>query len=196
MSKSIKGSLILILMLTSSGILLAQSDVRSVTNISFGSYSESRGDDRVDGTMMSIGYKRFFMKQWAYFISLGNGSASGEHENTDRSVQTLKSSRTSCGGGLLWHYLIDTKPGLIPFIGAGISIHNYAYEFDYVGSQIGTTSGTGFGPIIMAGARFEVAKHFVIIPGYQFEQIYLKSEGGGQAALTSSGFLLALVIRF
>ncbi len=196
MPKSIKAALILILLLTDTRISFAQNGIQSVTNISFGGYQETHGDDQVDGSMMSIGYKRFFSEQWAYFVTFSNGSASGEHKNSDESVESLKSSRTSFGGGLQWHYISDEKTGLTPYVGAGVSIHNYAYDFGYVGSQIGTTSGTGYGPIFMAGARVEVAKHFIIIPGYQFEQIYLKSESDQQKAMTSSGFLLALVVRF
>ncbi|MBU2645935.1 hypothetical protein KKI24_14595 [bacterium] len=196
MHEIFKRVIILTLLLSSSEFLYAQNRIQSVTNISFGSYFETHGDDQVNGTMLSIAYKRFFTEQWAYFVSLGNGSASGDHTNPDGSSVTLNSSRTSLSGGLKWHYYFSSKPGVIPYIGAGISIQQYAYDFDYVGSEIGTTTGTGYGPLLMAGVRIDVSRHFLIIPGYQFEQIYIESESGDQKVLTSSGLMLALVIRF
>ncbi len=188
--------LALILIFWCSQTLYAQSKTKSVTNISFGTYAETHGDDQVNGTALSISYKRFFTDQWAYFIGLGNGSATGEHKYADGSSVSIKSSRSSLSGGLKWHYYVDSVPWLIPYVGAGISIQSYAYDFDYVGSEIGSTSGTGYGPLLMTGARIDIGKHFLIIPGYQFEQIYIESETGDQIVLTSSGFILALVIRF
>ncbi len=191
-----KGVLTLILLMTFSPYVFAQNEIQSVTHISFGSYQEAHSVDKVYGTMLSIGHKRFFTSQWAYFMKLGNGSASGEYIGADGSLVALNSSRTSLSGGLLWHYLVDSESSLIPYIGAGISIQSYTYDFDHSDSEIGKTSGTGYGPIMMAGARIVLTRHFTIVPGYQYEQIIIKSESGEMQALTSSGFLLALVMRF
>ena len=191
-----KGALALIVLLSWSTSVFPQNETRSVTNISFGSYQESHGTDQVQGTMLSIGYKRFFTEQWAYFVKLGNGSATGEYTSADGSTVGLKSSRTSLSGGVVWHYIFDDTPNLIPYIGTGISIQRYSYDFDHAASKIGATSGTGYGPLLMAGARIVLNKRFILIPGYQYEQIIIKSESGEQRALTSSGLLLALVMRF
>ncbi len=191
-----KGALTLIILLSWNLSVFAQNQIRSVTNISFGSYQESHGVDQVDGTMLSIGYKRFFTEQWAYFVRLGNGSATGEYKSADGSVIGLKSSRTSLSGGIMWRYISDANQNVIPYVGTGISIQRYSYDFDHADSEIGATSGTGYGPLLTAGARIEVSKRFTIIPGYQYEQIIIKSESGQQRALISSGLLLALVMSF
>ena len=196
MCMTFKGALTLIILLAGSPYLFTQNEIKSVTSISFGSYQESHGTDQVNGTMLSIGHKRFFTKQWAYFAKLGNGSASGEYASAGGTAVVLNSSRTSLSGGLLWHYIVDAKPKLIPYVGAGISIQSYTYDFDHPASEIGKTSGTGYGPIMMAGARIKVTRNFTIIPGYQYEQVIIKSESSKQQALTSSGFLLALVLGF
>jgi opacity protein-like surface antigen len=192
----LKGALTLVFFLFWNSYGFAQNKIQSVTNISFGSYQESHGADQVNGTMLSIGYQHFFTEQWAYFVKLGNGSATGEYVSTDGSLVGLESSRTSLSGGILWRLLFDANPNLIPYIGAGMSIQRYAYDFDHVDSEIGATSGTGYGPVLMTGARIEISKRVTIIPGYQYEQIIIKSESGEQQALISSGLLLALVMRF
>lgn len=188
--------LVLVLITCGSSLATAQQKSGSVTNISFGTYVESHGDDTVNGSMVSIAYKQFFTEQWAYFIGLGSASASGEHEFTDGSSATIDSRRSSLSGGLKWHTYPDSMPWLTPYIGAGLSVQSYSYDYEYAGSEIGKTSGTGYGPLFMAGARMDLARHFLIIPGYRFEQIYIETENGDRVALTSSGFQLALVVRF
>lgn len=176
--------------------LTAQSLPESVTNISFGSYSETHGDDRISGGALSISHKRFFTEKLAYFVGITNASASGTHDNEDGTSVDLQSERTSLQGGLKWHYMTESNPWLIPYVGGGLSLHSYSYDFEYENSEIGSTSGTGYGPLLMFGARMDIAKHFLIIPGYQYEQIYIESEAGEEIVLTSAGFMLALVIRF
>ena len=77
-----------------------------------------------------------------------------------------------------------------------MSLQNYSYRFEYADSEIGETSGIGYGPIADIGIRIDIGRHFLIIPGYQFETIFISSESGDAVSVTSSGLSLALVIRF
>lgn len=169
---------------------------KTITNISFGSYIDTHGDDQTSGSMLSIALKHFVTDEWAYFIRLGNGSASGTHEFADGTSTDIKSSRSFLSGGPIWQYNSESVEWLQPYVGVGLSYQSYEYDYEYAGSEIGSTSGTGYGPLFMTGVRMDIASHFLIIPGYQFEQIYIKSESGAEQVITSSGFMLALVIRF
>lgn len=195
MHKLIWNTLLFFIMLCSSQTLYGKTK-KSTTILSFGGYSEVTADDQVNGTSLSISHKRFFTDHWAWFLQLGSGSATGTHEIDDDTSTTIKSSRSSLSGGLKWHYETETMEWLTPYLGGGLSIQSYSYDFEYSGSEIGSTEGTGYGPLFMAGVRLDVASHFLIIPSYQWEQIYIKSESGKTATVTSSGFVLALMIRF
>ncbi len=186
---------ILILLLVTIQPACAEKNTKGLTTVSFGNYIEHHGDDDVSGATLSISHKQFLTEAWACFIQIGNGTASGEHANSDGSTSTINSSRTSLSSGFSWHYVTKNKL-VIPYIGFGLSIHRYRYDFEYTDSEIGQASGTGYGPLFTAGARIAIASHLLVIPGYRFEQIYLTAENGEQKTVTSSGLMLALLIRF
>jgi len=187
--------LILIFLLLAIQPACAERKTQRLTTVSFGNYIEHHGDDDASGTTLSISHKQFLTEAWAYFIQIGNGTASGEHANPDGSTVTINSSRTSLSSGLNWHYVTKNKL-VTPYIGIGLSIHRYHYDFEYTDSEIGQVSGTGYGPLLNAGARISITSHLMVIPGYRFEQIYIVAENGEQEAVTSSGLMLALLIHF
>jgi len=169
---------------------------KNITNVSFGSYIETHGGDHTSGTMLSIAVKHFVSDAWAYFVRLGNGHASGSHEFGDGTAAEIKSSRSFVSGGPIWHYPLESAKWLQPYVGFALSVQSYRYDYKYSGSEIGSTSGTGYGPLFLAGVRMDIASHFLIIPGYEFEQIHIESENGENQIVSSSGIILALVIRF
>ncbi|MCP4749282.1 MAG: outer membrane beta-barrel protein [Proteobacteria bacterium] len=189
-------SFCLVLAISLSSPVLAQKSGKTIANISFGDYQASDGQDTVSGSQLSLGILNYLSDEWAFFIRISNGSATGEHGNPDGSTTSLSSSMTSLGGGLQWSYDLETKPELTPFIGAGLSLKDYVYDFDYSDSDTGKTSGLGYGPLLLFGMKINVAKHFIVIPGYHFDQTYIESETGGKRTITSSGLSLALVLRF
>jgi hypothetical protein len=186
---------ILILLLVTIQPACAEKNTQGMTTFSFGNYIEHHGDDYVNGVTLSISHKQFLTEAWAYFIQIGNGTASGEHANPDGSTVTINSNRTSLSSGLNWHYMTKNKL-VTPYIGFGLSIHRYHYDFEYTDSEIGQASGTGYGPLLTAGARISIASHLLVIPGYRFEQIYIAAETGEQKTVTFSGLMLALLFHF
>lgn len=186
----------LLMIIIFSATLSALPRVKSITNISFGDYQASDGKDTIQGAQLAIGLTVYFSEQWAYFMKISDGSAKGEHENPDGSTTILKSSKTDLSGGLQLSYYMETDPELTPYVGVGVTLESYNFDFDYMESEIGKSSGLGYGPLVMLGVKVDLAKHFLIIPSYQFDQIYIKSENGNQRTIVSSGFSLALVIRF
>ncbi len=170
-----------------------------ISHISFGGYQATDGQDTVDGSQLSIGLYTYFTDQWSFFFHLSDGSATGRH--TENSVSTdLSASMTTLSGGFQWSYDIsinsDGKPDFVPYIGAGMSLQNYSYDFNYSGSKTGKVSGTGYGPLFLIGLKINLADFLVVIPGFHYDQIYIETEQGNQSSVTSSGYSLALVLRF
>jgi opacity protein-like surface antigen len=130
---------------------------------------------------------------------LASGSADGQHTKNSTTYD-LSASTTTLTGGIQWSYDLDINSDhdddLTPYLGTGISIQNYNYEFEYEGSEVGRTSGTGYGPFVTAGLKITLSSNIVLIPGYHYDQIYIKAEDKTDHTFTSSGFSLALVARF
>ncbi len=195
----IKSSLLTVFALFISLSLLADKKGQSIMSLSFGSYQASDGTDTVSGSRLSIAYLRYFMDHWAYFGALGSGSATGEHEENGTTSE-LSASTVTLSGGIQWSYGLDLNSDreeeLMPYVGAGLSVQNYSYDYDYDGSEVGTTSGTGWGPLFRLGVKISVSSRFVIIPGYSYNQVTIQTEDGADHTITSSGVSLALVARF
>lgn len=177
----------------------AEKKGNSVTSVSFGSYQETDGEDTITGSQLAIAYLKYFTDQWAYFVRLSNGSASGTHTEGEESTE-ISSSSTALTGGLQWSYAInlndDQTNELVPYVGGGISVQRYRYEFDYEGTEIGKTSGTGYGPLFMVGLKINISNNFIIIPGYSYQQTTIETESGESRSMVSSGTSIALVARF
>jgi outer membrane protein W len=169
---------------------------KSVTNISFGSYQEDDGTDSVRGSQWSIGFTSFWSDRWAYVVGWNNGAASGEHTLSDGTFVAISSQKTTLSGGLQWHYENDRVPALTPYVGVGVAVRQYRYDYQYPGSQTGVTSGTGWGPLFQAGMKIMLARSFIVIPGFQYESVTIETESGSERTVVSSGMLVALVFRF
>ncbi len=193
------------LLLLTGLILICQSPAfseekfQSVTSISYGAYQTTDGDNTLNGTQLAVSYMSHFTKQWSYFIRLSNGSASGTHSENGESYD-LKSTNSTLTGGIRWSYDFDINSDndadLSPFIGTGLSVQRYEYDFEYPNSEVGKTSGTGYGPFASLGIKIAISSNIVIIPGYHYEQITIKTEDEEDRAFTSSGTSLAFVARF
>ncbi len=171
----------------------------ATTSISYGAYQTTDGENTLNGSQLAISFMSHFAEQWSYFIRLGNGSANGTHTENGTSYD-LKSNTTTLTGGIHWSYELDlnsdNQEDLTPYIGTGISAQKYEYDFEYPDSKVGKTSGTGYGPFITLGLKVSLSTNIVLIPGYHYEQINIKTEDGSDRSFTSSGISLAFVARF
>lgn len=187
------------LILTFHSQVFSEETYRSVTSISYGAYQKTDGDDTLSGSQLAVSYMSRFSEQWSYFLRLSNGSASGTHTENGESYD-LKSSNSTLTGGVRWSYDFDVNSDndtdLSPYVGAGLSVQKYEYDFEYPGSEVGKTSGTGYGPFVSLGLKIAISANIVIVPGYHYEQITIKTEDGEDRAFTSSGTSLAFVARF
>ena len=191
-----KQSVFLLLFLILPIMAMSQDENSTVTHIAFGDFQASDGVDIVTGSQFSIGVQIFFSDHWANFYRLTDGRAEGLHEFANGNTTQLSAKTTTLSGGIQYRYKIEMDPELTPYVGAGISLQNYRYDFNYTDSEIGKTSGIGYGPLITFGIRIDIAKHVLIIPSYQFENIIIQAENGDSKNITTSGLSLALVLRF
>ena len=167
-----------------------------MTNLAFGNFQARSGIDTVHGDQFSIGLHVYYWENWAVFFRITDGRATGEYESPDGSATEISATTTTMSSGLQYRYELNLDPELTPYFGGGISLQNYSYVYEYPGSKIGESSGIGYGPLLNFGMRVDIAQHLLIIPSYQFETIYIKTESGAQTDINSSGLSLALVIRF
>lgn len=191
----IKFTLILFLVGTN-GMVVNAANKNASTHISYGQYTTTDGDDTVAGSRLSISYIKPFTDLLSYYIKLSNGSATGTHTNDDGTKTDIKSSHTNLGSGLQIDFDLTENNRYILFLGSGLILQSYQYDFDYPNSETGKTSGTGYGYNAFVGFKFRVAENIIIIPSYNYEQVIIKSEDGNSRNTTTAGTSLALAVAF
>jgi outer membrane protein W len=171
----------------------------SITSISYGGYQTTDGEDTLNGSKLAVSFTSYFAEQWSYFIRLSKGNATGTRSENSNTYE-LKADTTTLTGGIRWSYDFDinsdNQDELSPYIGTGLSVQKYEYDFDYQGSEVGKTSGTGYGPFVNLGLKIAISSNIVIVPGYHYERIAIKTEEGLDRSFSSSGLSLAFVARF
>ncbi len=169
---------------------------KTVAHLSFGSYAQEADDVSLTGSDFSIGAKIYSHPNFAYFASLGSGQSTGLWTSeTSTGATEVSENHAEVVGGVEVRTKVVEKPSVTPFIGLGLKVQSYSYEFDYAGSNIGTTSGVGIGPIANLGMRLGFGRNFTIIPNYYFSTMTIKGENSDYT-VTSSGLQVALVAGF
>jgi len=170
---------------------------KGIVHLGFGSYSITTEEAAVYGSQTNLGFKYLFHENYAWFTSLGLGSAQGTWESANGfDTQEITESHAEGVLGFEVRANLSDEQELEPFFGLGVVGQAYEYDFAYSGSTIGTTSGAGAGPHAMLGIRMGIGEHFMIIPEYYYTGISLKTEAGESLYLAQQGFALAFVGRF
>ena len=179
------------------GIVSAASGERgSTTYASFGGHTATDGDDTVTGSRLAIGFVKPISELVSYYIEFENAKASGTHTAGSGTKTDIESSTVALSGGVRLSATVSDEPEIAPFVGGGLIVQSYTYDFDYPDSETGSTSGTGYGPQVYFGVTIRPSKRFVLRPAYHFNQVYIESESGKKRTVTSSGLSLALVLVF
>lgn len=187
---------LLVLLILLNATIVNAGENRASTHISFGQYVTSDGDDTVTGSRLFISFINPITDLLSYYFKIGTGSASGKHTNADNSETVITSSHTNVGSGLQINFDLADENRYLLFLGSGVLLQSYQYDYDYPDSQIGKTSGVGYGYTAYIGIKYRAAKNFIIIPSYNYEQVFIKSEEGKQRTTTTAGTSLALAIAF
>jgi len=136
----------------------------------------------------------------AYELQSGSESVSGSqfssHIDESGDTYTLEATTYTFSTGIKWNWILKKAPFIIPYISGGIALQNYVYEFNAPNSNIGTTSGVGYGPLASLGIRFRVGRNFTLIPEYYYSLLTITSGSGDQVSVTSAGTSLALIFGF
>jgi hypothetical protein len=93
-------------------------------------------------------------------------------------------------------YYFNRAPGslVIPFVGAGLSVLNYDVDYDFPGSQLGKTSGTGAGGYTLAGVELWLSRTITLIAQYTLAAHEVETQDGKRVTLRSGGLGLSVRI--
>ena len=168
----------------------------AVMHLGFGSYAIDAEDVTVTGSDMTVGMKVFYHENYAYFMGYSAGSAQGTWDSYDGATSyDVTQSHMDLSVGMEARFELLASPKIAPFAGGGLKVQQYEYKFDYPGSEIGESSGTGLGPLAHFGVRIGVTRNFTIIPKYYFSVINVKGQEESEGIVTS-GTQVALVASF
>lgn len=170
---------------------------KAVTHLYVGSYAANTDDHHLKGSKLGLGLKYYYDPHWATFFFLSEGSAQETYSPENSTAQyDLYAHSYGFTGGLEWRTQLDREGNIEPFVGIGLNAENYELEFEYPGSEVGTTSGTGYGPLMELGGRFALGRSFTVIPAYEYSAISYKAGSGDSKTLVAAGFSLGLIFRF
>jgi len=93
-------------------------------------------------------------------------------------------------------FFFNRAPGnlLIPFVGAGVSVLNYDVKYEFPGSKLGKTSGSGPGAYALAGIELWLSRSITLIGQYTLAAHQVKTQSGEYMTLRSGGLGLSLRI--
>ena len=199
MRSSVRTLTLVLLLVLTAGAASAQERFRKrlITHLYLGSYSANTDEHHLKGSKVGLGIKYYYDPHWATVFSVSEGSAIQTYQPTGSTAQyDLTAHSYGFTGGMEWRTQLDRAGNIEPFVGAGLNAENYEMEFVYPGSEVGTTSGTGFGPWVEMGGRFRLGDSVTLIPAYEYSSIGYQTEGGETKTLVSAGFSLGLLVMF
>jgi Outer membrane protein beta-barrel domain len=94
--------------------------------------------------------------------------------------------------GLLAFFNRTPSSTVVWFMGGGLSVMNYDFEFP--GTTIGTTSGTAPGAYAMFGAEIRLSREITFIPHFAVQVHSIETQSGATQGLLSGGLVFALRI--
>jgi len=83
---------------------------------------------------------------------------------------------------------------LVPFVGAGVSVLNYDVKYEFPGSKLGKTSGSGPGAYALAGVELWLSRSITFVGQYTVAAHQVKTQDGEYVTLRSGGLGLSLRI--
>ena len=175
---------------------------RGIIQVGFGSYQIDSENVSTQGQSTRLGLKYLFHENYAWNFHLETGQSKGNYKNEGSSTDwDADESHLEVGGTFEMRTQVSEDYEIEPFVGLGLNAQSYQYDITVPGTQTASTSGVGWGPSAVIGARFGIGKNFVIIPQYFFKAISVKSmevgeEEDEQEFISQTGVNLVLVLRF
>jgi outer membrane protein W len=142
-------------------------------------FGGSYGYEFIDDLLWSVGL--------AFSTTDGTATVNDTRYNIYASTTTLQTGPT-------YYFNRTPKSLVIPFIGAGLSVLNYDVRYDFPGSKLGKTSGTGLGGYGQVGVELWLTRSTTLILAYQAAAHDVKTQAGDHLTLRSGGLQLSLRI--
>lgn len=159
-----------------------------------GTTSFAVGGDTTFGTTFGFNYGTEIEDDLLWSTSAAFISTEGE-KVVDGQTFPISTRATIVQTGLLAFFNLGPGSTLLPFVGGGPSLISYDIDHTYPGSQVGRTSGTGFGFFGTTGVEIRLGKRTTLIPQYLFTAHTIETETGNSTTLFSGGLMIAFRIR-
>ncbi len=149
---------------------------------SYGStFGGSFGYEIVDDLLWSVG--------GAFSTTDGTATVNNKRYNIYARTTTLQTGPT-------YYFNRSPRSLVVPFIGAGVSVLNYDVKYEFPGSELGKTSGSGFGGYGLVGLELWLTRSTTFILTYQESGHDVKTQSGDHVWLHQGGLQLSLRIGF
>jgi opacity protein-like surface antigen len=123
-------------------------------------------------------------------------SADGEGVVTDSAgnsqLVNLSGTTAAATTGLLAYLKRDPDSIVNVFVGAGVSL--LSYDFDFTGTEVGKTSGTAPGFFASIGMEINFTDNLTLILDLGIQAYRIKTEAGDSTGLASGGLVFSLRI--
>lgn len=143
------------------------------------------------GTTLGVFYGYEFVEDLQWTAAGSFASTAGE-KTVDEETYEISTFTQQGQTGLRKYFNRERGSNIIPYLGGGLSMLVYEIDYDYPGSEIGKTSGTGPGAYGEAGVQFRLTRSFTIIPQFGAQVHQIETEDGESRSIGSTGFVLTL----
>lgn len=187
----VAGGVLLLAMLW--GVPASASEGDTQTLIFVGTTRFTSDDATSYGTTFggSFGYEIIDDLLWSVGVAFSTTDGTATVNNTRYNIYART---TTIQTGPTYYFNRAPQSLIIPFIGAGVSALNYDVRYEFPGSELGKTSGTGLGAYGVAGVELWLTRSTTLILAYQESGHDVQTQAGDHVTLRQGGLQLSLRI--
>jgi outer membrane protein W len=136
----------------------------------------------------SYGYE--FSDDYMWTLGATFASTSGQATDSAGNPVDLQTSTAELRTGLVTFFNRGPRSTWVPYVGAGLSLLNY--KFDFPGTTVGTTSGNSPGVYGEVGVEIRLSRSVTLIPQFGVAVHSIKTESGTTTGLLSGGLVFTV----
>lgn len=165
----------------------------SLTTLFVGTTRFMADDATSYGTTFGGSYGYEIIDDLLWSVGLAFSTTDGT-ETVNNNRYNIYASTTTVQTGPTYYFNRTPQSLVIPFVGAGLSVLNYDVKYEFPGSKLGKTSGTGLGGYGQVGVELWITRSTTFIMAYEVAAHDVKTEAGDHVVLRSGGLQLSLRI--